>query len=99
MTSRVEISWAEQAATQLQQAFDYIALSSREETAVRIVEQILASVQQLAAFPLSGRTGRTPGTRELVVSQTPFVVAYAVEKGSVVILAIYHGAQKWPDTL
>jgi toxin ParE1/3/4 len=99
MTSKVEIFWTEQAARQLRQAYNYIALSSREETAAGVVEQILAGVQQLATFPLSGRTGRTPGTRELVISQTPFGAAYIIEKGSVVILAVYHGAQKWPDAL
>ncbi len=53
--------------------------------------RILASVQQLETFPLSGRAGRVPGTRELVVSNTPFIVAYAVAKTRIVILALYHG--------
>jgi toxin ParE1/3/4 len=46
---------------------------------------------------MSGRTGRVAGTRELVVSKTPFIVAYALDHESVVVLAIYHGAQKWPE--
>lgn len=61
--------------------------------------RIVASVQQLATFPVSGRPGRVAGTRELVVSNTPFIVAYAVAKTRVVILALYHGAQRWPDAL
>ena len=75
MTSRAEIFWTEQSASQLRQAYNYIALSSSEETAAGVVEQILVGVQRLATFPLSGRTGRTPGTRELVISQTPFIAA------------------------
>ena len=91
------IAWTEQATRQLDQVQDYIALSNSGEVAARIALQVVASVQQLAAFPMSGRTGRTPGTRELVVSDTPFIVAYAIEKDRIVILAIYHGAQRWPE--
>jgi len=46
---------------------------------------------------MSGRPGRVPGTRELVISNSPFVVAYCIEKERIVILAIYHGAQQWPE--
>ncbi|MGC2323423.1 MAG: type II toxin-antitoxin system RelE/ParE family toxin [Terriglobales bacterium] len=90
------IEWTEQAARQLDQAHDYIALSNSEEVAARIAAQIVARVQQLASFPMSGRPGRVPGTRELVISQTPFIVAYTIDNDRIVILAIYHGAQRWP---
>jgi addiction module RelE/StbE family toxin len=91
------IKWTEQAAQQLDQAQDYIALSNSEEVAARITIQIVTSVQQLAAFPVSGRAGRVPGTRELIVSNMPFIVAYAIEKADIVVLAVYHGAQQWPQ--
>jgi len=91
------IEWTEQAIRQLDQAHDFIALSSSEEVAARITMQIVASVQQLSAFPMSGRAGRVPDTRELVISNTPFIAAYVVEKARIVILAIYHGAQHWPE--
>jgi toxin ParE1/3/4 len=38
------------------------------------------------------------GTRELVVTGTPYIVAYAVADQRVEVLAIIHGAQRWPDT-
>ncbi len=91
------IEWTEQATRQLDQAYDYIALSNSEAVAARITMQIVTSVQQLAAFPMSGRSGRVPGTRELVISNTPFVVAYSVDHDRIVILAVYHGAQHWPE--
>ena len=90
------IEWTEQAAEQLDQAYEYIASSNREEVAERVRRRILSSVQQLATFPISGRRGRV--SRELVISKTPFVVAYTIEKDRIVILAIYHGAQRWPET-
>ena len=91
------IEWTEQATRQLDQAYDYIAFSNSEEVAARITMQIVTGVQQLAAFPMSGRLGRVRGTRELVISNTPFIAAYAIEKARVVILALYHGAQPWPE--
>jgi addiction module RelE/StbE family toxin len=91
------IEWTEQATRQLDQAHDYIALSNREEVAARVTMQIVTTVQQLASFPMSGRAGRVPGTRELVVANTPFIAAYAIQKARIVILAIYHGAQQWPQ--
>jgi toxin ParE1/3/4 len=91
------IVWTEQASRQLDQAHDHIALSSSDEVAARITMHIVASVQGLAAFPMSGRPGRVPGTRELVISNSPFIAAYAIDKTRIVILALYHGAQQWPE--
>ena len=91
------IEWTEQAIRQLDQAHDYITLSNSEEVAARITMQIVTSVQQLATFPMSGRSGRVPGTRELVISNTPFIAAYGIDRDRIVILAVYHGAQQWPE--
>jgi toxin ParE1/3/4 len=93
------IAWTEQATRQLDQAHDYIALANSEEVAERMTLQIVSRVQQLVAFPMSGRPGRVPGTRELVIADSPFIVAYAVDKARIVVLAVYHGAQRWPETL
>jgi len=92
------IEWTEQAIRQLDQVHDYIALSNSEEVADRIIMHVVASVQQLFTFPMLGRPGRVLTTRELVISSSPFVVAYCIEKERVVILAIYRGAQQWPES-
>jgi toxin ParE1/3/4 len=91
------IEWTEQASRQLDQVYDYVARSNSEDIAERIVRRIVARVEQLASFPLSGRSGRVPHTRELVISNTPFIAAYTIEDARIVILAIYHGAQRWPE--
>jgi toxin ParE1/3/4 len=93
------IQWTEQAIRQLDQAYDYIALSNSEAVAARIAMQIVAGIQRLDAFPMSGRLGRVPGTRELVIANTPFIAAYTIEKTDIVILAVYHGARQWPEVL
>jgi addiction module RelE/StbE family toxin len=92
------IKWTEQATQQLDQAHDYIALSNNKAVASRITLQIVTAVQQLAAFPMSGKAGRVLGTRELAISNTPFLAAYAIDRADIIILAIYHGAQQWPES-
>jgi plasmid stabilization system protein ParE len=92
------IKWTEQATQQLDQAHDYITPSNSKEVAARITMKIVTSVQQLAAFPMSGKAGRVAGTRELVISNTPFIAANAIDRADIVILAIYHGAQHWPES-
>jgi toxin ParE1/3/4 len=66
-------------------------------------DQFLERIQQAAAIlvhhPLAGRAGRIPGTRELVVPGTPWIIPYRVRQGFVDILAVIHGARKWPDYL
>ena len=93
------IEWTELATRQLDQAHDYIALSNSDDIAARVTSQIVASIQLLASFPMAGRTGRVRGTRELVIANTSFIAAYAIERDRIMILAIYHGAQKWPEVL
>ncbi|WP_267461352.1 type II toxin-antitoxin system RelE/ParE family toxin [Aureimonas sp. SA4125] len=51
----------------------------------------------LSQNPYSGRVGRTPGTRELPVTGTPYVVVYRVAE-RVEILAVVHGAHTWPES-
>ena len=91
------IEWTEQAIRHLDQAHDLITLSNSKGVAARVTMHIATSVQQLATFPMSGRPGRVLGTRELVISNSPFVVAYSIEKERIAILALYHGAQQWPE--
>jgi toxin ParE1/3/4 len=93
------IAWTDQAVRQLEQAHNYIAWSQSEKAAARITKHIVGSIQQFAAFPMPGRTGRVEGARELVIANTPFIAAYTLENDRIVILAIYHGAQRWPEAL
>ncbi|MGA2425331.1 MAG: type II toxin-antitoxin system RelE/ParE family toxin [Terriglobales bacterium] len=91
------LEWTEQAVRQLDQAHHTIALANSEDVAARITMRIVTSVQRLATFPMAGRSGRVRGTRELVISNTPFIAAYAIDQDRIVVLAVYHGAQQWPE--
>jgi toxin ParE1/3/4 len=64
----------------------------------RMVERIRAAVARLAASPGLGRPGRVAGTRELVITRTPYIVPYRVKEDAVQIITILHSAQRWPDS-
>ena len=93
------IEWTERATRQLDQAHDYIEISNSAEVGDRITTRIVSGVQRLLSFPTSGRPGRVPRTRELVVAGTPFIVAYTIDGPRIVVLAMYHGSQRWPEKL
>ena len=50
----------------------------------------------LAEQPHQGRAGRVPGTRELVITDTPYIIPYRVVEDTVQILRVLHGKRKWP---
>jgi plasmid stabilization system protein ParE len=68
-----------------------------EAAAAQIVERILAGLEAIERFPAMGRKGRVAGTREFIVS--PFGVACRVKKDAIEVVAIIHGARRWPDSL
>ena len=66
--------------------------------AQRIALHIAHNIEALLpANPQIGRPGRVPGTRELVIPKTPFVVPYRIMNGTIEVLRVYHGARRWPE--
>jgi toxin ParE1/3/4 len=64
--------------------------------ALGLDEQICRQVAQLATFPFLGRKGRIANSFELVISRTPYIVAYRIVDGDIQILHIYHERRAWP---
>jgi toxin ParE1/3/4 len=89
------LRWTSPATEQLAAAYEYVA-ADNHAAALRIANQIWETVDVLTRHPMAGRKGRVPGTRELVIVGTPFVVAYRVERTEVWVLAVLHAAKKWP---
>jgi toxin ParE1/3/4 len=77
---------------------EYISRDN-QAAALAVHAAILRQVGQLAEHPRIGRPGRVKGSRELVVSGTPYIVAYRVAGQDVTILRVLHGAQQWPKRL
>jgi toxin ParE1/3/4 len=92
------IGWTPLALSHLRNAFDYISQDS-EGAAVKILERIFDGIERLADYPSMGRSGRIGGTRELVITGTPFIVAHRVRRRDLQILAVMHASRKWPEEL
>ncbi len=71
--------------------------SDNPDAAARIMRRIQSASRALGQFPHAGRKRRVEGTRELVVTGTPYLVPYRVTGQAVEILRVFHGAMRWPD--
>lgn len=91
----MQVRWLKRALKNLDDEAAYIARADLP-AAARMVERIASAVDQLASHPALGRPGRVPGTRELVISGTPYIVPYRIRGDTVEVLRVFHGARKWP---
>lgn len=94
----MKVFWKRRALKDLERIAGHIS-KDNPAAAIKVINSIRKKVANLADHPKSGRVGRVAGTRELVVSKFPYVVAYWIVKGEIEILAVFHGAQKWPKSL
>ncbi|MGB7284508.1 MAG: type II toxin-antitoxin system RelE/ParE family toxin [Candidatus Acidiferrum sp.] len=91
----MRVRWLRVALANLEAEADYIA-EDNPAAAGRVVQRILRTVALLRKNPAIGRPGRVPGTRELVVPNTPYIVPYRVRADTLEILRVFHAARKWP---
>lgn len=92
----MRVKWLTIALNNLENEARYISADNpraAETTVIAIVD----AVENLKKYPAMGRPGRVIGTRELVVSDTPYIVPYRVRSGVIEILRVFHGARKWPE--
>jgi len=92
---KMPIVWTSPANVQLADLHQYISESS-EPAADHQVAILLNATDNLSDFPEMGRLGRRRGTRELIVNGTPYIVVYRIRNSTVRILAVVHGARRWP---
>lgn len=93
----MKVRWTRPASVDLIRIQDYIA-QDNPHAAYRVVQTIRERTGKLAEHPYSGRPGRVQGTRELIVSDTPYLVAYRVQGEWVDVLAVLHGSRQWPES-
>lgn len=90
--------WTERALADVDDIFAYVA-SDSPAAAERLTFVIETKAQLLLDHPEIGRPGRVDGTREFVVTGTPYILPYRVRDGRVEILAALHASRQWPDQL
>ncbi len=65
--------------------------------AARMDQLFSDAVARLSAYPMIGRSGKIPGTRELIPHES-YRLVYEVEGETIWILALVHTARQLPPT-
>jgi toxin ParE1/3/4 len=94
----MDIVWSPEATRDLAALSAYIAEDNPAAAAQTVLRILRTIATLLPTTPSRGRPGRVPGTRELVIPRSPFIVPYRLERGAIQILRIYHGARRWPES-
>ena len=86
----MNVRWSPQAIRHFVSIREYIARDS-EASAAAVATRILGAVELLGIQPQTGRPGRLPRTRELLVSDTPYIIPYRVNQRQIELLAVFDG--------
>lgn len=95
----MRITWQTHAVEDLASIYDYVSRDNPDAAQKLVAVIVRYTNDQLTTFSLSGRSGRVKGTRELAVSNSPYIVAYRIKGDAIDILAVHHTARRWPDRL
>lgn len=94
----MEIKWLRKALLNLEQEAEYIAKD--DPLAARlVVQRIYHTVSLLRENPSLGHPGRLPGTRELVIPKTRYIVPYRAgpRLQRIEILRVFHASRRLPE--
>lgn len=91
----MRVKWLRKALRNLDDEATYIAIDDAAAARL-VVNRVPDAVASLAEQPGLGRPGRVPGTRELVVINTRFIVPYRVRGELVEILRVFHTSRRLP---
>ena len=92
----MRLRWLRKALRNLDDEATYIAADDAAAARL-VVKRVLDAVALLPAQPGLGRPGRVPGTRELVVLKTRYVVPYRVRGDVIELLRVFHSSWRLPD--
>ena len=92
----MRVRWLRKALRNLDDEASYIAADDTAAARL-VVKRVLAAVAMLAEQPGLGRPGRVPGTRELIVAKTRYIVPYRVRGETVEVLRVFHTSRRLPE--
>jgi plasmid stabilization system protein ParE len=92
----MRVRWLRKALRNLDEEATYIAIDDANAARL-LVARVLDAVATLEQQPALGRPGRVPGTRELVVRTTRYIVPYRVRGDVIEILRIFHTSRRLPE--
>ena len=93
----MQVKWLRKALQNLDDEAEYIALEDLEAARIA-VQRIVKTIDLLKDNPALGHPGRIHGTRELVVTDTRYIVPYRVRPrlDRIEILRIFHTSRRLP---
>ena len=90
----MKVVWTPEAQQDRADIWDYIAADNLN-AAVRMDRLFSDAAARLADFPMLGRAGKVPGSRELIPHES-YRLVYQIELETVWVLALLHTARQWP---
>lgn len=90
----MKVVWTPEAQQDRADIWDYIAADNLN-AAVRMDQLFSDAAARLADFPMLGRAGKVPGSRELIPHES-YRLVYQIELETVWVLALLHTARQWP---
>ena len=92
----MRLRWLRKALRNLDDEATYIAADDAAAARL-VVKRVLDAVARLADQQGLGRPGRVPGTRELIVHRTRYILPYRVRDETVEILRVFHTSRRLPE--
>jgi addiction module RelE/StbE family toxin len=92
----LRVRWSAEARRDRRELIGYVEEESLR-MALELDDRVSGAVMRLGDYPNSGRPGRVIGTRELVISRTPYIAVYTIDEAGVRIARLIHGAKQWPE--
>lgn len=90
----MRVLWTLEASQDREDIWNYIA-ADNPHAAADMDELFSDAALKLATYPMLGRLGKVPGTRELVPHEN-YLLIYEIVQETVWILALVHAARQWP---
>lgn len=92
----MKVRWMAAAKQDRADIVDYIAVES-PRAAIKMEQLFSETAAKLGNFPMLGRIGKIPGTRELIPHES-YRLVYEVDEATetVWVLALVHTARQWP---
>lgn len=92
------LEWTQPAADALEAAQSYYH-ELNPNAAHALARRVLDAARRLQEHPHLGRPGLRQGTREWVVSRTPYLLVYRRIEESIQILQVWNAVQDWQNHL
>jgi toxin ParE1/3/4 len=92
----MQVKWLRRVLRNLEQARNYV-FQDNPTAAQELILKIQNAANQLQNYPFMGKNGRVEGTRELIISNSPYILIYRVKEESVEVLRILHTSKRYPE--